>query len=479
MLVKTLASRRLVVVACRAAQSQGIRPGLDLTEAHALCPGLVYADHEPDKDMRSLEALGRWMMRFTPVVALEAPDALVLDVTGCQRVFGGLDRLIQLVSDAMDRLSIAARVAIAPTLGGAWAMAFAGGNGTVIVNDDELRQALKPLPTIALRIDPELAIALRGLGIETVAQLLELPRQTLPARFGTDILRRLDQALGVRPEPLVPLQHHQPIRAAMEFDGEVDSLETLGVVLKQLIGHIIDDLAVRGCGARRMQIDFLRTLARPIQKTIHLSRPSRDPAILFNLLRCAMETIETDAGFVGVRLAIPLFEKVADEQLGLLEQDEQLAHADAAHMIERLRVRLGEGAVLSPRLVESNMPERTFRFVEAAQDPLAAKPPVSLAPMMTGKPRPLHLLPEPKEIRCMVVPVFSVDGDATPVFINIGHSAHRLTLARGPERIAGIWWKGRTKTRDYFDVENEAGQRFWIFRVLETRKWYLHGIFDC
>jgi protein ImuB len=263
----------------------------------------------------------------------------------------------------------------------------------------------------------------------------------------------------------------------MEFDGEVDALETLWRALKQLIAQVVSDLASRGCGARRIQIDFMRMLAPPVQKTVLLSRPSRDPAILFNLSRCAMETVESDAGFIGVRLSVPVFERVADEQIGLLRQDEQRAEADVVHLIERLRVRLGDGAVLSARLVESHLPERTFGFVEAT-GPGAAKV-AATDQTTTRKARPLHLLPEPKEIRCMVVPVFSIDGDGTPVSIAFDGIACPLTLARGPERIAGVWWHGRNKTRDYFDVEAENGQRFWIFRVLETGKWYLHGIFDC
>ena len=75
----------------------------------------------------------------------------------------------------------------------------------------------------------------------------------------------------------------------------------------------------------------------------------------------------------------------------------------------------------------------------------------------------------------MVTP--SEDRDGRPVMFRLGRAVHPLRHAVGPERISGEWWRGHDKTRDYFDVEDEAGRRFWVFRVNETNRWYLHGTF--
>src|SRR5271155_3570824 len=125
-LVRTVANRQLVVCACELARSSGITAGMSLPEARALCADLGYAEHRPDEDRKSLEALARWMIRFSPLVAIEPPDAVVLDVTGSDRLFGGLPRLMQLISAAVTKLNLSHGIALAPTLGAAWALASFG-----------------------------------------------------------------------------------------------------------------------------------------------------------------------------------------------------------------------------------------------------------------------------------------------------------------------------------------------------------------
>ncbi|HEX8524353.1 MAG TPA: hypothetical protein VF669_19010, partial [Tepidisphaeraceae bacterium] len=89
-------------------------------------------------------------------------------------------------------------------------------------------------------------------------------------------------------------------------------------------------------------------------------------------------------------------------------------------------------------------------------------------------PRPLQLL-DPVEVNVMVSP--SDDRDGRPILFRHNHNVHELRHAIGPERISGEWWRGHHKTRDYFEVEDQQGKRFWLFRVNETHKWFLHGTF--
>src|SRR5690606_19624933 len=118
----------------------------------------------------------------------------------------------------------------------------------------------------------------------------------------------------------------------------------------------------RGCGARQVHVEFRRAYAPPIDKLIRLSRPSRDPANLFNLLRCAFETVESDRGFTAIRLAVPVFEPLSDQQLRLLEQRQQAGEDELAHLIERLIARMGAGSIVQAQLAESHLPERAFRW---------------------------------------------------------------------------------------------------------------------
>ena len=471
---------------------------MTLAEARAVCPGLAHGPFEPVKDRRALEGFGRWLMRFSPAVALEPPDGIFLDVTGSERLFGGIDVLACQVARAIERMGIAARVAVAPTPGAAWAVASSLQNSVlsppegaarraVVVHPMRLRAVLEPLSAGSLRIDPATDQTLRHLGIETIGQLLAFPRESLSERFGPHLLRRLDQALGHCAEVLVPLAHRTPVRARVEFDGAVESLEGVWLTFKKLIEQVLPQLARRGCGARRVEVEFERACGSPVHKTVLLSRPSRDAVNLFNLLRCAMETVHSDDGFTAIGLSVPVYERVSDEQVFLMEGERHAAEAELAHLVERLTVRLGQEAIVQARLVESHLPERAWQSRdeggrmkdEVREKSRKAKPSSSLPPssfLLHPWIRPLHLLPTPAEIRVTAGP--SHDGDGVPLTLGRGPHLRRIVHAAGPERISPVWWDGHNKTRDYYSVEDEAGRRFWVFRVAQTGKWYLHGEFE-
>jgi protein ImuB len=476
--VRTVATRQLVVATNEAAHAHGIRPTMTLGEARALCAEVSFEEHDPLRDRASLEALACWMMRFSPVVALPEDDhGVFIDLTGCERTFRGLPGVVRRIEQALSKMRIAARLAIAPTPGAARALTFHSDEPIreAASGDSDLLRALRDLPSVALRLDTEILEALHHLGLESIGQILDLPRDQLPARFGPLLSLRIDQMLGRVNEPLVPLEPPVVIKARMDFDGLVESLEAIWIVFKKLTEQIIRQLLRHGRGAREVEVEFYRAYATTLRTTIRLSRPSRDPSNLFNLLRCAMETVETDEGFLGIALVVTSSERVADGQIHLLGGDEFAAQVELDHLIERLRVRLGENIIARPELVESYVPERAFSWHGFSARVGVAQKRVE-NPCHVEALRPLHLLRHPVEIRAMVSP--SHDRDGKPILFVHQGQVRRLAHAVGPERIAGQWWQGHFKTRDYFDVGDEAGQRFWIFRVGETGRWFLHGEFE-
>jgi len=514
-LTRTTANRQLVVAACAKARGAGVRPGMTLAQARAICPAITHADHDPAGDTRALEGLARWMMRFTPFVqCVDAGDGnpqagLFLDVTGTGRLFGSLDHLARQIVERLAQLRLPARLAIAPTPGAAWALTHVQSPRPAVVSAD-VADALAPLSVGALRLDEATLQTLHHLGLHTVGQVLALPRDTLPARFGPLLLTRVDQALGRLAEPLTPLPYHAPIEASTDFDGVVDSLETLWDAFGKLIAQVTDHLVRRGLGARQLAVTFRRPYATSIERTIDLSGPSRNPAVLFNLIRCTMETVgQTRAtkrrsdgatkgkktkqvfslrrcvalslrryehfepsGFVGLRLAVPVFERLTEEQIFLLDPEQHAGRAELDRLVERLRIRLGREALVGVDTVESYVPERAYRErgqsleVRGQEEEGEAR----------GVPRPLHLFTTPREIRVMVRP--SDDRDGAPVSFTLDGEVHRLVHAVGPERIGGAWWTGHDKTRDYFDVEDESARRWWVFRVFENGRWFVHGKFE-
>jgi protein ImuB len=384
------------------------------------------------------------------------------------------------VIDLLARLRLSAAVAVAPTPGAAWAVArfsSRGDNGRILAPED-LPGALSGLPVAALRLEDDLLGALHHLGLETIGQLTNLPRRALPARFGNALLMRLDQAMGRATEVLVPLAHHFPVESDIEFDGAVESLEMIWIALRQLLRDLAAELTRRGCGARELTATFRRQHAPPLAKTVRLSRASRGVMSLFNLLRCALESLETDAGFTGIHLQAPVFERLTEEQISLCEQEDHADQAELDDFVARVIARLGDDAIVQPTLLESHVPERAFSWLGrlARADPTGPLRGNARAGCPShNSVRPLQLLPTPVEIRAMVSP--SDDRNGRPILFRRGNDVHPLTHASGPERISGEWWRGHDKTRDYFDVEDERGKRFWLFRVNETNRWYMHGMF--
>ncbi|HYE20231.1 MAG TPA: DNA polymerase Y family protein [Tepidisphaeraceae bacterium] len=568
-LTRTVAERQLVVGACDAARAAGVRGGMTLAQARALCPGLTHADHDPAGDARALEALGRWLMaRFSPTVQCGTDDpegrvGLFVDVSGTGRLLGPPEQVAEQIVRALRRMRVTARVAVAPTPGAAWALTFreptkAHGTRSVgsapdtctVVSTRDLSTALAPLPVCGLRIDTTTLATLHHLGIDTVGRVLALPRDMLPARFGPALGWRLDQALGRAAEPLVPLVYQSPVEAGVDFDGVIDSLEALWASFRELIDRVVADLTRRGAGARKLLITFCRPYAPAVEKTIELSTPCRDPRVLFNLVRCAMETVGeiggrkrkrfkvlgepasaggsrqrstpshpqssvshqgpplrpsaplhldptgfVPSGFVGLRLAVPAHERTVDAQTSLTGEDDDAGGLEAlARLTERLTVKLGDGALVAVDPVESYIPERAFkpsriadrgsriekrtlRSPKAKPRKSAVRIPQSeIVPTHEPAHRPLLLYPVPREARVMVRPSHDLDG--APISFALDGRHRRIVHAVGPERLAGAWWLGRDKTRDYFDVEDDAGRRWWLFRVAQTSRWFVHGEFE-
>jgi protein ImuB len=485
--IRSIGQRRLVTDICPQSQSHGIRTGMSAAEAKALYPTLCCIAENPTADRRALDALGRWLICFTPTVSRgwneidedtsTPPAVLFLDLTGSERLFGGMSRLIERVKAALQRFNIPAQMALAPTPGAAWAFALVGRHTFFDINFTTSPEAISRLPVESLRLDAEILDKLHQLGLKSVGDVLTLPREQLPSRFGPLLLKRLDQLTGDLIEPLTKLVTDPPITARMDFESPVESLEDIWRIFEKLLNEVLVDLTARNHGVRQLRMIFKpdRGWGLPtITRQISLSRPHRDRSTLLSLIRCESERVDCEHGFVRFQLDIPSHEPVAEAQTQLFEQQAVEEEMECDRLLQRLRVRLGEVAVIRPQLVESYVPERAWK---------PSRDEISTATISSPPHRPLTLFPVPIEIRVMCEP--SDDRTGQPCQFTWQGHVHRLTAAVGPERIAGEWWRGHRHTRDYYDTEDEAGQRFWLFRVLHptaqgalAARWFLHGRFD-
>lgn len=471
----------------RPAARLGLSAGLPLADARARHPDIDVAEHAPDADARALAALADACERYTPLLGLDAPDGLLLDISGCAHLFGGEAGLLRDLLARTAATGFSARGAIAGTPEAAAALArFSGRRGTIVPAGRDLAHLLAPLPLAALRLPPALLAALSRLGFLHMGDLAGKPRAPLAARFGADLLDRLDAATGVRRNAFVHREPPPRFSAEKPLADPVERVEdVLGLVL-HLSGTLAAALERHGLGARRMDLALFRVDGTVTRLSVGSGRPVRDPAFMRRLFAEKVATIgslDPGFGFDLVRLSVPLTEPLAPSQ-----EDFDTAHeADLAlaALVDRLAARLGPGQVLVPLAVDAHVPEEACRLAPAqsvrrAFDPVRLAAPLLPEGDMVGPSRPPRLFARPEPVEAVAeVP------DGPPTRFRWRRLVHHVAAAEGPERIAAPWWReeGFSPTRDYFRIETTEGRRFWLFRAglfgteVQHPAWYVHGLF--
>jgi len=468
LLLSHRAGNRLVIAAASPeARKLGLHPGMAVAQARALVPGLDIAEADPAADAALLARLALFAARrWTPRASLAPPDGLFLDLTGAAHLFGGEAAMGRRILVFCGRAGFAARFAVAGTPGAAHALARFGGGGLCPPGGEAA--ALAPLPLAALRVEEPVLAAARRLGLETIGDLLALPRAPLQRRFGRTLLTRLDQALGRAAEPLDPVVPEEPPAAMLRFAEPIATPEAIEKAVDILLGRLAETLRKEALGVRRVALLGDRVDGAVQRLDVGTSRPTRDPDHLRRLIGAKLETIEPGYGLDAIRLVAGRVEPLAPEQLSGAK-----TVPDLALLIDRLAARLGARHLYRATAVESDVPERSV----ARTGPLAPAAP------WPKWPRPVRLLSPPERVENVV----ALLPDLPPRRFTWRGRAYRVRAADGPERIHGEWWKRGAEAeavRDYFQVEDEEGTRFWLYRRgdgVDHRtgdlSWYLHGVF--
>jgi len=277
----------------------GVRPGLLLAEARARCPDAQILPHDARRDGQTLEHLALWAQRFSPIVHSEPPDTLLLDVSGCERLFRGEENIVRQAVAGLAEQRIRARAAVADTLGAAWALAHAGDDPAVVAPSGQALPRLAGLPPAALRLEPKVADMLDAVGVRTIGDLLMLPTASLPSRFGDGLVLRIRQMLGEAPEWIEAVRREPVFAARMSF-GPSDSLDVLLAALDRVLGRLCERLVAGGVAARRLRA-CVYFEQRPVDDLwIDLSRPSRDERHLRSLLVARLEMTDLSVAACGL-----------------------------------------------------------------------------------------------------------------------------------------------------------------------------------
>jgi protein ImuB len=477
----------LQIVACDdAAAAAGLAIGLPLANARAICPELQVFDADEAADRATLDHIADWCDRFTPLVALDPPDGLMLDITGCAHLFGGEAALMRELCGALTARGFAVSAAIASTSVCARTMTrHVHGR---IVGDGAEAEAVAPLPVAALGADAVIVNGLRRAGLKTIGEVAARQRHEITARFGAAFTTLLEQALGQSDAPISPRKPLPDYIVEKRFPEPIATDGVIAATLLALGKTLITTMERHGKGARRLEASFFRTDGAVRSIAVETGQPVTKPEVIDRLFRDRLDAIadplDPGFGFDLIRLSAGHTEIVVQQQRDLdahVHDNDELSA-----LIDRIAARIGGRRVVAYLPQDTHIPERAV-LAASAQHYLAVATQTAWPARIGGEPplRPLRLFERPEPIAVIAgVP------DGPPARFVWRRASHAVVRAEGPERLAMEWWRSDSAmlTRDYFRVEDEAGLRFWLYRdglydreIVPAEQpqphWFMHGLF--
>ncbi|MEO0342762.1 MAG: DNA polymerase Y family protein [Pseudomonadota bacterium] len=498
------------------AADEGLRIGQSLSDARAMCPDLLTSERNAPLEEAFMSALQRWAGQFSPWVSHQGQTDLCMDITGCAHLFGGEADMSAKILDQTAALQLTAHVGIADTMGAAWALARFGDqplcfdrSGDAIDQEahatrsravkrrnwerggprpltalvhapadriappGETMAVIAPLPVTALRLSGTAATALGRVGLRRISDLLDLPRATLSRRFGADVLRRLDQAVGVTPEPISPSAPQVHFATRLSFPEPIGLSEDIEAAIKRLATPLCDKLKMHAMGCRKVQLTCLRSDNTYQVIEAGLARISHDANRIIPLLTLQLPKIEPGFGIDMMRLQSVMTEPLSPVQhagpLDALSLAKSRRDGDTAEedLIGRLGARIGLERITQLHPADSIIPEKTeaSRMVAYAPIPEGWHKPRLKRPVVLFQPEPVQVLTAKQAVETFVW----------------RRREFEVVATEGPERIAPEWWlddpNWRTGTRDYWSMTTAQGMKLWLFKT-QPDSWSCQGVFE-
>jgi protein ImuB len=461
---------RMVITAANSlAEKQGIDIGMVVADARALIPSLEVLDDQQQTSARLLNALAEWCVRYTPAVGINPPDGLLLDATGCAHLWGGERSYITAIHKRFKDFGYNISIAVADTVGTAWAVARFGSNDPIIESGQQHR-ALLSLPPACLRIEASATERLEKLGLRQISQLISMPRSALRRRFGAQILQRLEQALGNEEEGMNPVQPIEPYQERLPCLEPIVTAAGIEIALQRLLDALCHRLQQEQKGLRTALFKGYRVDGKIQKIEIGTNRPSCNLKHLFKLFEAKIETIEPASGIEVFTLEALKVEDLPTVQQQLWGNKMDLDNVELSELLDRIAGKIGAHNIHRYIPAEHYWPERSFKEASPLNETIQTT-------WKVDRPRPLQLLSKPERIE-VTAPI----PDYPPMLFRYKGKLHKVIKADGPERIEAEWWLQDGQHRDYYCVEDEDGYRYWLFRsghydAAKSYQWFIHGFF--
>jgi len=449
----------------------GVEVGMRAADAKAICPGLEVLDDKPGRPRKLLKGLGEWCVRYSPIVAIDefAMDGLLLEVTGCSHLWGGERGYLKEIASRLKSKGYTVRVAIADTPGAAWAVSHYG-KVTPLIPIGEHVDALLNLVPDALRLEETTLAKLRKLGFYQIKSFIGMPRSVLRRRFGEEFLLRLAQAIGTENEVLIPLQVPVPFSERLACLEPIKTRNGIEIAINKLLENLCKRMQAEGKGLRSGVLTCYRIDGKVVQVDIGTSGASHSVGHLFKLFQLKIDQIRPALGIELFVLDAPKVDDVEVPQEEMWTSKPGLDDQSVIKLLDRVAGKVGFQVIHRYLPAKRYWPERAIlKAVSVTEKPNA--------PWRVDKPRPTELLKTP-----VAIEVMAIIPDHPPKFFIYKGVRHIVTKADGPERIEREWWLDEGEHRDYYQVEDEQGGRYWLFRSghyggENKYKWFIHGFF--
>ena len=452
------------------ARESGVRADMSLTNARAVCPDLLTEPQDSLREERLLGALHRWADRYSPRVALEPPDGLAVDISGCAHLFGGERAMAEAMLDDMADLKVTARIGIGNTRRAARGFARHG-EQTVTASDPQAEPAqIAALPLAALELEPKTLMELRRLGLSTIGELSAFKSSELARRFSVHLTDALDALRGHRSDPVVPSSRPPVFAAQMTLPEPVMRLDGITAILGRLAERVCARLHDQGYAARGMALTVRSVDTGDHELRIGFASPTQDTAPILRQFVRPLESLELAFGADWFRLLALDTDIFRHGQLRMGQAEDAMQDA-LDQTLTTLGNRLGFDRLFVPIAGHGHTPERERAFRPAVDAPVRKD-----APRLTRYPRPeLTYAPERLHIIRPGVP---------PQRFQWRREVFELRRADGPERVSPVWWDVseaalENRTRDYWRAVTQDGRCLWLMVLAgqPERGWWLCGEF--
>jgi protein ImuB len=465
---ETARGKVMITAASKQAELKGIFAGSSLADAKVIVPAIQVFDNQPNLETKLLTRIGKWAIRFAPIIAIDPPHGIILDCSGCTHLWNGEKAYLQTILKRLRDTGYHCSAALSDTIGTSWAIARYNSISPIIAQNQQYN-ALVNLPPRALRIAEPIVQRLHKLGLDKIGKFIQMPRSVLRRRFGEEFLLKLAQALGTAEETLKPLVIIPPYQERLACLEPIRTRTAITIAIKNLLEMLCARLSSEGMGIRHATLKGYRLDGKITQIQIGTNQSTHKIDHLCKLFEIKIASIEPALGIELFTLSAAKVEPVLVHQEKLWNGKPGLADQGLAQLLDRLAGKIGAQAIRRYLPQAHYWPERSLRPAISLEEQTASH-------WQTSNPRPMEILARPEPVQ-VTAPV----PDYPPMNFRYQDELHLVKKADGPERIEREWWMEKGEHRDYYVLEDQKGQRYWVFRLghynQEKSGWFIHGFF--